>query len=213
MRWHRRIRLTALLLLCQSPHGRNYQRALVNIGKTVKKHRDILPNLLAAHAVSGCGTVGSYFGIGKATAVKVLESGYQFHEVGDPSPDIKAVNKEATSYISACYKVNLEASATMSDVRYKVGFQFSQTDNCYHQPQRHLRKTPNELICRPVSGCQLLTLILPPWTPCDYGWMRDEHFKSLQPLLLPKDRQYTRWGSQDDPVVMCHRRTVLNDEM
>ena len=77
--------------------GTSPQRALENIGETVKKYRDILPNLLAAHALTGCDTVGSYFGIGKATAVKVLESGYQFHEVGDPSSDIKAVNKEATS--------------------------------------------------------------------------------------------------------------------
>ena len=33
----------------------------------------IIPNLLAAHALSGCDTVGSYFGIGKKTVIKVLK--------------------------------------------------------------------------------------------------------------------------------------------
>ena len=40
-----------------------------NIGSTVAKHRSIAPQLLSAHALSGCDTVASYFGIGKIKVV------------------------------------------------------------------------------------------------------------------------------------------------
>ncbi len=41
-------------------------RAIVDIGKTVERHRDIVPEILPAHALSGCDTVACCFGIGKA---------------------------------------------------------------------------------------------------------------------------------------------------
>ena len=37
---------------------------------TVEKHADIASNLLAAHALSGCDTAASIFGIGKPTVLK-----------------------------------------------------------------------------------------------------------------------------------------------
>ena len=47
----------------------------VNIGSTVAKHRSIAPQQLSAHALTGCDTVASYFGIGKTKVVTVLEAG------------------------------------------------------------------------------------------------------------------------------------------
>ena len=50
-------------------------RAVININATVDLHRDIIPDLLAAHGLTGCGTVATYFGIRKAAALIVLTSG------------------------------------------------------------------------------------------------------------------------------------------
>ena len=40
-------------------------RSIINIAETVKKHCQILPNLLPAHALTGCDTVACHFGVGK----------------------------------------------------------------------------------------------------------------------------------------------------
>ena len=37
---------------------------ITDINATCEKHKVIVPNILAAHALSGCDTVGSYFDIG-----------------------------------------------------------------------------------------------------------------------------------------------------
>ena len=42
-------------------------------------HRDIIPDLLAAHGLTGCDTVATYFGIGKAAALRVLT--YDVHDL------------------------------------------------------------------------------------------------------------------------------------
>ena len=49
-------------------------RLMIDINATVNQHRDIIPNLLAAHGRTGCDTVAPYFGIGKSVALNVLRS-------------------------------------------------------------------------------------------------------------------------------------------
>ena len=46
------------------------QRSLIDIKATVQAHRSIIPGLPAAHALSGCDTVPTYFGIAKGTVLK-----------------------------------------------------------------------------------------------------------------------------------------------
>ena len=53
-------KLTATLIMEPTCQG----CSSVNIGSTVAKHRSIAPHLLSAHALTGCDTVASYFGIG-----------------------------------------------------------------------------------------------------------------------------------------------------
>ena len=43
--------------------------AVIDINATVDLHRAIIPYLLAAHGLTGCDTVATYFGIGKAVAL------------------------------------------------------------------------------------------------------------------------------------------------
>ena len=42
-------------------------------------HRDIIPDMLAAHGLTGCEIVATYFGIGKAAALRVLT--YDVHDL------------------------------------------------------------------------------------------------------------------------------------
>lgn len=58
------------------------QRGVIDIDATVNANPLIIPNLLAAHALSGCDTVASYFGIGKGKALKVLRSGTEHTHCG-----------------------------------------------------------------------------------------------------------------------------------
>ena len=51
-------KLMATLIMEPTSQGRS-----VNFGSTVAEHRSIAPHLLSAHALTGCDTVVSYFGI------------------------------------------------------------------------------------------------------------------------------------------------------
>ena len=48
-------------------------RVTIDIKDTVIEHRNIIPDLLAVHALSGCDTIACYFGIGKGTMLKHLK--------------------------------------------------------------------------------------------------------------------------------------------
>ena len=52
-------------------------RAVIDIDATIQNNKSIIPVLLAAHALSGCDVVASYFNIGKGVALKVLKAGMQ----------------------------------------------------------------------------------------------------------------------------------------
>ena len=56
----------------ESPvHGRQ----TIDIRATAKELANILPNLLAAHGLSGCDTVAPCYGIGKMKVLKTLKQG------------------------------------------------------------------------------------------------------------------------------------------
>ena len=57
------------------------QWKMIDIGKTVAKHKDIIPSLIAAHTLSGCDSVPQMFGIGKKTILKKLKD-YPLRSLG-----------------------------------------------------------------------------------------------------------------------------------
>ena len=93
---------------------------LVNIKFTVQAHQSITPGLPAAHALSGCDTVPTCFGIDKGTVLKNLiatpKSLLLFGCLDAPLSDIV---DQATKFIGACYG-NRVGKDTMSDIRYKI---------------------------------------------------------------------------------------------
>ena len=79
-------------------------RAVLDINATVDLHRDIIPDLLAAHGLTSCDTVATYFGIGKAASLIVLTSDvHALTFVGDTSRILSEVTAQATPFILACY--------------------------------------------------------------------------------------------------------------
>ena len=81
-------------------------KAIIDIEATVDRNRNVIRNLLAAHALTGCDTVASLFGIGKLTALKILRSGNHDLDLLGRSSDKSSfplVQKQATQFILACY--------------------------------------------------------------------------------------------------------------
>ena len=93
-----------------------------HIGYIVAKHRTPAPQLHSAHALSGCDTIASYFGIEKTKVVKVLEAGNRLNYLGKPYANLKDVLCESTAFVAACYGQKCETCKTMTGVRYKVLF-------------------------------------------------------------------------------------------
>ena len=75
----------------------------MDIGATVDKHRDIIPGILAALALSGCDIVACSYVIGKIGALKALTGGKYLSLLGEDDVDRIEVIREATQFISTCY--------------------------------------------------------------------------------------------------------------
>ena len=74
-------------------------RAVIDINATVDLPRDIIPDLLTAHGL----TVATYFGNGKAAALRILASGvHALTYVGDTSRILSEITAQATPFILAC---------------------------------------------------------------------------------------------------------------
>ena len=108
------------LTVSLSMESTSRSRSSIDIRATLAKHSDIVPQLMAAHTVSECDTVGCYHGIGKTKVVEALSAGIQLNNLGDPKASLDDVMKESTHFIGACYGQKCEPSDTMSSIHYKV---------------------------------------------------------------------------------------------
>ena len=95
-------------------------RSSIDMGATVAKHSGIVPQLIAAHAVYICDTVGCYHGIGKTKVVTAFSAGIELNHLGELKASIDDVMKESIHFIGACYGQKCDPSDTMSSIRYKV---------------------------------------------------------------------------------------------
>ena len=76
-------------------------RVISDIKATAIEHGNIIPDLLAAHALSGCDTTSCYFGIGKGTIVKTLKTqNSPLSLLGDPNTNIEDVLKQSSNFIA-----------------------------------------------------------------------------------------------------------------
>ena len=94
------------------------ERAILDIKLTQAKHKEIMTNLLPAHAISGCDIVAYYLGIGKGRVIKHLKKGCDLSAIGNVDAPLQQVIDQATRFILACY--GMKDSTHMSHTRLLV---------------------------------------------------------------------------------------------
>ena len=94
------------------------ERVVVDIKSTLANHTQVVEHLLPAHAISGCDTVASYYGLGKCSVIKALKAGYDLSAIGNVESPFQQVFDQATAFISACYGIS--DSTDMSQTRLLI---------------------------------------------------------------------------------------------
>ena len=170
-------------------------RALIDVKATVQKLGDIIPELLPAHALSGCDTVPMCHGIGKGKMLKaVKEDRCSLSLLGDVTADMEDVIIQSTIFMCSCYGVSNATS--MTDARIKVWTARTGRKTANKVPK--LCSLPptteafEENVKRAHYQCSIWRRALEEplnIDPTDYGWLKDEETKSLQPITIPASRQ------------------------
>ena len=168
-----------------------HERQTIDIRATAKEHANILPNLLAAHRLSGCDTVAPCYGIGK---MKILKTRKQRNHtlicLGDSNANWPDVVKQATSFMLACYgapKLDsmTQARANQRKTRVRRGSS-TMTKLCSLHPTdpafMEKLKRAHFQIC---IWKHALDLNVPNLDPVQYGWTKDKATKSLAAVHVP----------------------------
>ena len=155
------------------------------------RNNDIMPDLIAAHSLSGCDTVVYCFGIGKGTTVKILRSGFHFHAVGNTDTELPAVIQEATTIVSACY--GYPNSKSLSETRHKlcknkVGQSSKSVSNLSTLPPTTESFSENVKHAHLQACTWMYALSSEPsdMLPKCIGWLRNEAAKTLSPTTVPR---------------------------
>lgn len=166
-------------------------RAVIDIAATVQSLYNIIPELLPAHALSGCDTVAMFHGIGKAKMLKALQaSNCSVSLLGDLNATMDDITKQATAFVCRCY--NIPNAATMTEARIKAWLTKIGRKSTLKIPK--LSSLPptmeafEENVKRAHFQCAIWRRALqepPDLDPTKYGWSRDMDTKSLQPVMLP----------------------------
>ena len=65
-----------------------------------------MPNILAAHGISGCHTVCSYFGTGKKTVINVLnKKNIDLISIGFPHEPLENYLKQGINFLLRCHQL------------------------------------------------------------------------------------------------------------
>lgn len=164
-------------------------RKLVDIGKTVDKHSDIMPSIIAAHALSGCDTVAKCHGIGKVSVFKKLKAGLDLSKLGLVDADMHEVIHEATLFISSCYGY---PSDCMTTARIKAWASktakartsapklstLPPTTEAFQENVKRAHFQTAQWYAAPYSSAEQLD-------PGQFGWIRDDKHKTLIPVGIP----------------------------
>lgn len=168
------------------------QRSLIDIKATVQAHLAIIPGLPAAHALSGCDTVPTYFGIGKGSVLKnLVAEPSSLSQLGCLDASLPEVIDQATNFIGSCYSSRL-SEKTMSDFRYKIwAAKFGNAASSI--PKIQSLPPTSEAFIENVKRAHLQTCIWkaalaldpPAVDPTEHGYTRHEPSKSLLPTTVP----------------------------
>lgn len=165
-------------------------RSSVDIGATAKKHHDIARYILPLHALTGCDTVSTLYGIGKIKAWKVLKQGHLPPLLGDSDTSMEALEATAVRFIARCY--GSKSQGTMSEVRFCVWqhktsrgkshrFKLASLPPTSSAFQLHVRRAHYQACLWKAS----LQSSPPNVDSTDFGWMADHANQILLPVTLP----------------------------
>jgi hypothetical protein len=165
-------------------------RAMIDIGATTSKHKDIIPNILGLHALTGCDTVACMYGIGKSTALKTLSKGYDLQNLGNKEADFEEVFQEATAFIGACY--GYQGTENMSQIRYQAWLTKTGRRNVMSTPKLKSLPPTKESFLMNVKRAHNQAIVwmstMAPNPPnldaTEFGWRKDEASKSLLPITV-----------------------------
>lgn len=168
------------------------QRSSVDIRATVQAHHNIIPSLLGVHALSGCDTVPTYYGIGKGTVLRALEAAPDsLSSLGCLNAPLSDVIDQATQFIGSCYGKGIKET-TMSGFRYKVwAGKFGNTSSW--TPKIETLPPSTEAFTENVKSAHLQTSVWkaavcsdpPAADPVNFGCTKHEPSKSLLPVTVP----------------------------
>ena len=96
---------------CSSGPGHN----VISVNDVVRKHQKIMPNLLAAHALTGCDTVSSFSGIGKASTLKTLPKFTGQLKLGNLTASTEEVTDSCLEFV--CLLYGEETTISLNTVR------------------------------------------------------------------------------------------------
>ena len=116
----------------------------------------IMPNMLAAHALTGCDTVSSYYGIWKGKALKILKMVNILSLLGDTSISMiwyACMIREASDFIIACYNAagakDMTAARKLSwRTKISRGIREHQSYALCHPQQKHSKRMCFMHTCR-----------------------------------------------------------------
>ncbi len=77
--------------------------AIIDVNEVVQRHSTVIPNLLGAHALSGCDTVSSLAGFGKATVFKKLAAFTDCLCFGDQLASLEEVTESCLRFVATLY--------------------------------------------------------------------------------------------------------------
>ena len=168
-------------------------RTLIDINHTVDQNKDVMENLLAAHGVTGCDTVATYFGIGKGLALKVLRSKvHSLNHVGNISSSLEDAIHQSKHFILSCY--GHSDCKTLTEARQTIWSKKVSRSICSAPKLQSLPPT-DEAFRENAARAHLQVAIWkhaidphpPQLDPLNHGWMKDTCSDSLIPKTVAQD--------------------------
>ncbi len=169
-------------------------RTSIDVAATVGKLKDIIAQLLPAHALSGCDTVSMCYGIGKSKMLKAVKAKQcSLNLLGDVNASMEDIIRQATAFICQCY--NVPNVTTMTEARIKIWAARTGRKAASKIPKLCSLQPTSEAFEENVKRAHYQCAI---WRralqeplkldPTAYGWFKDDERKALQPVMLPPSR-------------------------
>ena len=167
-------------------------RRLIDIPATVKKHTDIVTNLLTMHCLSGCDTIGQMYGIGKGKTLRSLTAGYSLCKLGCIDASISYVITEVTQFIGPRFGSKKE---DMSEIRVEMWAKTMSKKRVTSAPELKSLPPTSEAFAQNVRRAHFQAAIWrsavsshpPDMDATQYGWSNDLASKTLVPVTVPSD--------------------------